>query len=803
MGATDSKLAFRKTVFRLYEDKDIPTNKDEFWSSFWNLPESVDDIFSLIGANDIRRIRDSSKVNLETLIDKVLDKMKTILSAKNFPSEQHSINHLLNCCRIMTRLMPFIFESTECLQWEESFFWAPRQQEKETRTVDNKPEYEILPCRAESLLTMTIQALYLAGFTLPISAATEESKVVYTIWENGVGSSVVPISTSKDAESNRTEVLRLLTVLLSKSMYTAPAQLLSEENFWLRFIATKLEKKVLLVILCSLINTVCNYDPTGWMPYTYVLSGSKEQLVSFSLACLLALLDYRSPQQADMIRQVDSGSSPTSAEFPVTNIEVITLESPDVAVVPKTSVELEVFSPQDQASPSTSVDNAFRHYVSKLHRPKDFEFLTKGLYRILVNPMTAVNTYLPGSTKRVGCFIEVMMFCWRLLEINSRFKDYLVENDQVLDLTVALVFHATENKNNLAQVGLVRMCAFMLQTLSSSKGYCTKLNQPFATHSSLPSIIRLYAFNGTYADFLIISIFSLIASTRGLLSSLYPALVLTITNISPYAKNLGVTTASKLMGLFHSMSSPGFLLNEEHNHLLGGYLLEAFNNIIHHQYSENPNFVYSMILHHDYFEKLDKLTFGAAVTEAERLRSLRESKEGKGTNPGSKETDKQERGSSEEEANKPQEEEESNLRKEEEQAQTTAESSSANDDGSSGTIFVSKTGFTPTEEWFETWKSKLPLVSILKLLESLVPSIEEKCKDSNITLEEIKAYLSTVSTTDILTEGNPIFIRKFQWGEALFIWFRSMLWGHNYVSTMKDYGPWNGTHVKLFQIKQG
>lgn len=295
----------------------------------------------------------------------------------------------------------------------------------------------------------------------------------------------------------------------------------------------------------------------------------------------------------------------------------------------------------------------------------------------------------------------------------------------------------------------------------------------------------------------------MIASTRGLLSSLYPALVLTITNISPYAKNLGVTTASKLMGLFHSMSSPGFLLNEEHNHLLAGYLLEAFNNIIHHQYSENPNFVYSMILHHDYFEKLDKLTFGTAVAEAERLRSLRESKEGKGTNPSGKETGKQERGSSEEEANKQQEEEDSDLRKEEEQAQTSAESSSTNDDGSSGTIFVSKTGFTPTEEWFETWKSKLPLVSILKLLESLVPSIEEKCKDSNITLEEIKTYLSTVSTTEILTEGNPIFIRKFQWGEALFIWFRSMLWGHNYVSTMKDYGPWNGTHVKLFQIKQG
>ncbi|RCI02716.1 hypothetical protein CU098_011078, partial [Rhizopus stolonifer] len=696
-------------------------------------------------ANDIRRIRDSSKSNLEILIDKVLDKMKTILTAKNFPSEQHSINHLLNCCRIMTRLMPFIFESSECLQWEESFFWSPRQQEKEVKTADNKPEYETLPCRAESLLMMTIQALYLSGFTLPISVATEESKIVYAIWENGVGSSVSSITTSRDTESNRTEVLRLLTVLLSKSMYTVPAQLLSKEDFWLRFVATKIEKKIVLVILCSLVNTICNYDPTGWIPYTHVLGGSKEQLVSFSLASLLALLDYRSPQQADMIRQVDSASSPTSAEFPVTNMEVLTLESPDVAAIPKTSVELEVFSPQDQGPTSINVDNSFRHYISKLHRPKDFEFLTKGLYRIL------------------------------------RFRDYLVENDQVLDLTVALIFHATENKNNMAQVGLVRMCAFMLQTLSSSKGYCTKLNQTFSNNSSLPSIVRLYAFNGTYADFLIISIFSLIASTHGLLSSLYPALVLTITNISPFVKNIGVTTSSKLMGLFHSMSSPAFLLNEENNNLLTGYLLEAFNNIIHHQFAENPNFVYSMVLHHEYFTKLDKLTFGAGIAEAERLRSLRESRES------ANET-------------KSQDGEDAHPQEVEENIQSDEETQVAN---TSSTIYVSKTGFTPTEEWLESWKSKLPLSDIVKLLEFLVPTIEDKCKDSNISLEEIKAYLATVSTVEILTEENTIFIRKFQWGEALFIWFRSMLWGQNYVSTMKDYGAWNGTHVKLFQIKQG
>lgn len=40
---------------------------------FWNLPESADDIFSLIGANDIRRTRDTARENFEILIDKVRD----------------------------------------------------------------------------------------------------------------------------------------------------------------------------------------------------------------------------------------------------------------------------------------------------------------------------------------------------------------------------------------------------------------------------------------------------------------------------------------------------------------------------------------------------------------------------------------------------------------------------------------------------------------------------------------------------------------------------------------------------------
>lgn len=56
------------SVFILYN----ATNADPRCQlQFWTLPESLDDVYSLIGASDIRRARDSSRENIETLIDKV------------------------------------------------------------------------------------------------------------------------------------------------------------------------------------------------------------------------------------------------------------------------------------------------------------------------------------------------------------------------------------------------------------------------------------------------------------------------------------------------------------------------------------------------------------------------------------------------------------------------------------------------------------------------------------------------------------------------------------------------------------
>ena len=313
-----------------------------------------------------------------------------------------------------------------------------------------------------------------------------------------------------------------------------------------------------------------------------------------------------------------------------------------------------------------------------------------------------------------------------------------------------------------------------------------------------------------------------------------------------------MTTVSKLMTLFHSMSLPSFLMAEEFNFQLTTYLMETFNNIIHYHYAENVNLIYSIVLHHDYFEKLDKLTFEEALQEVDRVRRRREAKDivvtdnssadsslkiPEGTSDSTstsaiKELDTQDNqnesglleidtniASAEDKVldetssspadNKDLHEQATTAVKDNTQSLSSSKPAivPVRQDSESTTFNIqTHSGFIPTNAWMAYWKERLPLATVLALVKYLVPKVEEKCKDvnNNITLEELMQYLQTLDVTKVIPEqgGHSILVRRFQWGEALVIWFRSMMWGQNYVCSMREYGAWNGTHVKLFQIKE-
>lgn len=129
------------------------------------------------------------------------------------------------------------------------------------------------------------------------------------------------------------------------------------------------------------------------------------------------------------------------------------------------------------------------------------------------------------------------------------------------------------------------MCVFLLQTLSVEANFGTSLNKKFEAQETLPTSIRIQGFNGTYADFLIHSIYTIITTSQGKLTAVYPALLAVIANIAAYLTNLSPAASSKLVQLFASMSSPSFLLANDSNHELLQSLLESMNAIIEHQYN--------------------------------------------------------------------------------------------------------------------------------------------------------------------------------------------------------------------------
>ncbi len=277
MGAAESKLSFKKGVFRLFEEPNI-SPADPYWLQFWELPENVADLFSLFGPTDIRRTRDTSLENLETLIMATCSKLFAMRRNPSFPDvETAPANHALNCIRVLTRIMPYVYEKESLARWQTKFFWSSRRRKVRGNSLgDNEvlfdPEMEehitedpsesfetVQPLGAELVDTLS-DLLFFSGFTLP-SMGSKPEKVNYVIWETGVGCTV-PIGTSKEMDSNKAEILRLLLTLMSAPMYLEPTTMPDSELPWLNYIVCCSEKKKVLCILCSLLNTVSYFADT-------------------------------------------------------------------------------------------------------------------------------------------------------------------------------------------------------------------------------------------------------------------------------------------------------------------------------------------------------------------------------------------------------------------------------------------------------------------------------------------------------------------------------------------------------------
>ncbi|XP_027197168.2 protein HID1 [Dermatophagoides pteronyssinus] len=108
----------------------------------------------------------------------------------------------------------------------------------------------------------------------------------------------------------------------------------------------------------------------------------------------------------------------------------------------------------------------------------------------------------------------------------------------------------------------------------------------------------------------------------------------------------------------------------------------------------------------------------------------------------------------------------------------------------------------PTTEWIISWKQKLPLQTIMRMLQVLVPQVEKMCLDKGITDEnEILKFLQHGTLVGLLPVPHPILIRKYQTNIGTTIWFRTYMWGIIYLRN-SDPPIWYDTEVRLFEIQK-
>jgi hypothetical protein len=278
----------------------------------------VEDVFSLFSPADIRRTRDASIENLETLILAITSRLNVLKNHPSFPDPELAPDRdALNCIRVLTRVLPFIYEAEHLAEWEDKFFWGVRRKRTrkgqvagevlfdESQTDDQLPlrgeeeNFEEARPLAEEVIDTLTDLMFYTGFTIP-HLPNAKSKVTYAIWQSGVGCKT-SMGSNKDLESNRCEVLRLLLTMSSKSMYMSSSVLPVQGVRAITYIATCPDKQVVLSVLCSLLNTTIKYNAAAWrLPYDHVVwKDPKQALVIYSLQFLLVLLLYPIPEDGN------------------------------------------------------------------------------------------------------------------------------------------------------------------------------------------------------------------------------------------------------------------------------------------------------------------------------------------------------------------------------------------------------------------------------------------------------------------------------------------------------------------------
>ncbi|GAA5971297.1 hypothetical protein JCM11641_008300 [Rhodosporidiobolus odoratus] len=750
-----------------------------------------------------------------------------------------------------------------------------------------EPEYDKLPPLALTLLSTLVDLLFVPGFTLPLSLRQEGTGVCYSIWEKGVASPTSLPAVQPSTLGRRREILSLLTLLISlPSLLTPPGLFSTLPNRWRDTLisgaaAGRGDRNVVLCLLCSVVNTAL-------APPTRRASGA-----AGGGAVEGDGLRERAARLAQEAARAGAGQEEEQARkelvlaclqfLGVVLAEHAPAAGSESGIVDTSSVA------EGQKKDKKLDDNLFAFYLSRLHRPADLFFLLSGLLSLLSASLapSASSSFLPlplpsssTTSKRTGTANESLVVLWRLLEGNKKFREYATKAEKeeggrarTMQVLVAVVACAGDWKGEETHLGLLRLSLYLLQSLTSTISTCalpslSAANPPLAlllAEPLSPELIgdRLYgvvkrqcAAEGTdwfegnedakavnAGEFLIIALHSLLLPSpstasalsptyRSALSALHTPILLSLSNLSPFLRDIGKGSGEadrRLLRVWMALSAPAFLVGEEGRPRGVYYLLETFNNLVIYNFASNAHFLHCLLLTRRRLETLSTFTLASGVAAAQRLRVARRARQtGGAPSPGlgaipedvtaspllSPRGEEGEAGSTASEKA---------LGKRRERSLSVGSLSSLTADlalsspalaspgegtsresldlsGMSGEQrpFVGKNGFVPTEDWVSSWRDGLPLRTLLTLLSNL-----SNAAPPSPSPTDLLPLLTSPSLTSSLPSPSslpPPKSRPFALTPASTTWLASVVYGRVYLSQLeylRDLLP-----VQLFAVAQ-
>lgn len=262
------------------------------WDVFTAHTASLKQLQDGLSSADIRLLRDSNGPNFVALIALLAARIVALASLKHLRAPCWPRHELLASVRTLTRLAPFMLElDQENPLWSafESAIWSQRAQGDQnvylssmlakqasgsggvaaTDPIDAAQPFEDLYNTANykdttlghSLMKCLVQLLFTLGFTIGKADLNANdircNDVQPILWEPGISHSIYHSTTSLQLDSNRLEVLRLITVLCSNQLYCPLESSYDLGSRFLTILTTSMDRQLFTNFNASLINLIC------------------------------------------------------------------------------------------------------------------------------------------------------------------------------------------------------------------------------------------------------------------------------------------------------------------------------------------------------------------------------------------------------------------------------------------------------------------------------------------------------------------------------------------------------------------